>query len=183
MTTLYKNIFYRLSACVLALAFSTFTYSAEKTMKTNFQKVDPLTTQQVMELTVTIGARVVVGESDKGVRQYIPITGGTFTGEDLEGNVFTGEVLAGGADWQLIRPDGVLEVDALYSIKLSSGEVVVVHNQGIVDRGAKTPYIRTVPSFQAPKGTFDWLNKKIFLGTITPAADGSFVTIRVFTVL
>ncbi|MGH1472595.1 MAG: DUF3237 family protein [Cellvibrionaceae bacterium] len=157
----------------------------EKIMDKN---VKPLTTQLVMELKVTIGKTVVVGESDNGSRQYIPITGGEFFGADIAGEKISGEVLAGGADWQLKRPDGVLEVDALYSIKTSDGAVIVVHNQGIIvlpeakDGKSGFPYIRTAPTFHAPKGKYDWLNKKVFVGTITPAADGSFVTIRVFVV-
>ncbi|MGI1677626.1 MAG: DUF3237 family protein [Cellvibrionaceae bacterium] len=159
--------------------------AVEKIMDEN---VKSLTTQFVMELKVNIGSRVVVGESDNGKRQYIPITGGDFVGSLVDEANISGEVLAGGADWQLIRPDGVLEVDALYSIKTSDGAIIVVRNQGIISRPETVegkpglPYVRTVPTFHAPKGKYDWLNKRVFVGTITPAADGSFVTIRVFVV-
>ncbi len=159
--------------------------AAEKTMDST---IKPLTTQFLIELKVNIGSTVVVGESDNGRRQYIPITGGDFFGTDIGGDKISGEVLAGGADWQLVRPDGVLEVDALYTIKTSDGAVIIVHNQGIISRPetadgkAAFPYVRTAPTFHAPKGKYDWLNKKIFVGTITPAADLSFVTIRVFVV-
>lgn len=144
--------------------------------------VPALTTELVMELTVNISARVEVGKSDLGNRAYIPITGGHFEGAGIKG-----EVLAGGADWQLTRPDGVMEVNALYSIKTADGAVIVVHNTGIVVRSAAgdkpaLPYVRTVPVFHAPEGQYDWLNKKIFTGTITPARDGSHVVIRVFQV-
>ena len=36
-----------------------------------------------------------------------------------------GLVLAGGADWQTSRPDGVTEVDALYSMKCDDGTVII----------------------------------------------------------
>lgn len=96
-----------------------------------------------------------------------------------------GDVLPGGADWQLRRPDGVLEIDALYSVKTEDGDNIIVHNRGIsvgdVDR-ADIRYVRTAPRFHAPAGKYDWLNQRIFVGTITPASDGSSVTIRVFVI-
>jgi len=163
--------------------FSASNTTADSAMNWTKPDVPALTTELVMELTVNIGQRVVVGKSDLGDRAYIPITGGNFAGQGIKG-----EVLPGGADWQLTRPDGVLEVDALYSIKTDDGSVIVVHNKGLVSREAATDdkpaaiYVRTTPTFQAPVGKYDWLNKRVFTGTITPARDGSHVVIRVFRV-
>ncbi len=135
------------------------------------------TTALALELYVTLSPAVVVGESDDGTRQHIPITGGRFRGENIRG-----EVMAGGADWQVVRPDGVVEVNALYSIKTDDGVVIVVDNRGIIDRNANPPYIRTVPRFHAPKGKYDWLNKTAFIGTISPPPGGGAVIIRAFKV-
>lgn len=140
-------------------------------------KIEALKTEPVMELKVMIGSRVNIGESDKGRRQYIPITGGSFNGKGIKG-----EVLAGGADWQLVRPDGVLEVKAIYSIKTDDGSVIAVDNRGLVDMSASPRYVRTAPTFQAPKGKYEWLNRRVFVGSITPSPQGDFVTIRVFQV-
>ncbi len=147
----------------------------ENTWESN--NIAPLSTEPVMELKVLIGSRVSIGESDKGTRQYIPITGGSFNGKEIKG-----EVLAGGADWQLVRPDGVLEVKAIYSIKTDDGAVIAVDNRGLVDVSASSRYVRTAPTFQAPKGKYEWLNRRVFVGTITPSPKGDFVTIRVFLV-
>lgn len=94
-----------------------------------------------------------------------------------------GEVLAGGADWQLFRPDGVMEVKAIYAIKTDDGQVITVDNRGVIDTSKESPYVRTVPRFQAPKGKYEWLNRRIFTGTITPAPEGGAVIIRVFQIL
>ena len=136
----------------------------------------PLTTELVMELKVNIGAPVTIGESDMGTRRFIPITGGEFVGKNIRG-----EVIPGGADWQLTRPDGITEVKAIYAIKTQDGAVIEVDNRGLVDRSDNSTYVRTVPTFKAPVGTYDWLNKRIFTGTITPGR--GFVTIRVFLLL
>lgn len=142
--------------------------------------VTPPTTELAIELYVEIAPAVSVGESDAGVRQFIPITGGRFRGEGIRG-----EVMAGGADWQLVRPDGVVEVNALYSIRTDDGAVIVVDNRGIIVRPTgegDAGYISTNPRFHAPKGEYDWLNRTNFVGTITGAPGGGAVIIRAFRV-
>ena len=133
----------------------------------------------VMELFVTISAPVTVGPSDHGIRRFIPITGGRFSGAGMKG-----EVLAGGADWQLGRADGVAEVNAIYSIKTEDGAVIEVENSGLIaPANAGVGYARTSPRFHAPMGKYDWLNRILFIGTIAPATENGAVIIRVFKVL
>ena len=141
--------------------------------------VTPPGTELALELYVAISPAVTVGPSDGGVRRFIPITGGRFSGDGIEG-----EVLAGGADWQLTRPGGVTEVLALYSIRTDDGADIVVDNRGIIVPAAGgIGYARTNPRFHAPQGKYDWLNKTVFVGTITPSPQGGAVIIRVFRVL
>src|SRR5690606_17166604 len=119
--------------------------------------------------------------SDHGTRQFIPITGGRFVGA----NGLRGEVMAGGADWQLRRPDGVTEVLAIYSIRTDDGAVIEVDNRGIIVPPAAPggrAFIATTPRFHAPQGPYEWLNKTAFVGTITPNPAGGAVIIRVFKV-
>jgi hypothetical protein len=138
--------------------------------------VTPLQTEFTYEALVNIAPAVEVGPSSRGTRRYIPITGGTFHGPRIKG-----VVLPGGADWQLERPDGVLEINALYSIKADDGAVIIVHNSGIVvDNGS---YFRTVPQFEAPRGRHDWLNKSVFVGSVAGAPQPGAVVVRVFRVV
>ena len=138
--------------------------------------VSPLQTEFAFEALVEIQPAVEVGPSSRGTRRYIPITGGTFHGPKIKG-----VVLPGGADWQLERPDGVLEIDALYSIKADDGPVIVVRNRGIIAPGGA--YFRTAPQFEAPKGPHDWLNRAIFVGSVAGAPRPGAVVVRVFRVL
>jgi hypothetical protein len=78
--------------------------------------VAPPKTELALEAYVTLSPAVEVGTSDEGTRWFIPITGGRFVGDGIKG-----EVMAGGADWQLVRPDGVLAVHAPYSNKTDDG--------------------------------------------------------------
>ena len=136
-------------------------------------------TELVMELYVTISAAVTVGPSDHGTRRFVPITGGRFSGAGIKG-----EVLAGGADWQVGRADNIVEVNAIYSIKADDGAVIEVENRGIIaPTNGGIGYARTNPRFHAPRGKYDWLNKTLFVGTIAPAAESGAVIIRVFKVL
>lgn len=82
-------------------------------------------THEILSLVVTLESTVEIGDSDTGIRRYVPITGGYFKGKTMSGTV-----LPGGADWQLQRPDGVLEIDALYSIKTDDGQTIIIHNSG-----------------------------------------------------
>ncbi|MBX3481430.1 MAG: DUF3237 family protein [Caulobacter sp.] len=139
---------------------------------------DPTLTH-VFTLTVAIGRPVDHGETGAGRRRVIPITGGTFEGPDIRG-----EVLAGGADWQLTRPDGVTEVEAIYDIRTDDGAVIHVVNRGIVAPAeGGPPYVRTAPRFDAPRGRYDWLNRCLFAGTLKVAnAERTAVEIGVWRI-
>ena len=140
-----------------------------------------LTTELVLELRAEISPPVQVGDSDAGNRQFIPITGGYFVGDGIRGTV-----LPGGADWQLLRADGVRELVAIYAIQTDDGATITVENRGISvpagnDGGER--YVRSTPRFHAPAGKYEWLNEGIFVGSVTGVPDGGAVIIRVFRVL
>jgi hypothetical protein len=144
------------------------------------EDIVPLTTELVLELRAEISPPVQVGESDAGHRQFIPITGGYFVGDGIRGTV-----LPGGADWQLLRADGVRELVAIYAIQTDDGATITVENRGISvppgqDGGER--YVRSTPRFHAPAGKYEWLNEGIFVGSVTGVPDGSAVIIRVFRV-
>lgn len=138
--------------------------------------VAPLQTEFVYEAVVEIGQLVDVGATPHGHRRYIPITGGTFEGARIRGTV-----LPGGADWQTSRPDGVSEVDALYSIRADDGTVIIVRNCGVITAGGA--YMRTAPRFEAPAGPHAWLNEAQFVGSVAGGPRPGTVIIRVFRVL
>jgi Protein of unknown function (DUF3237) len=60
-------------------------------------------------------------------RRYVAFDGGTFEGRDG----LAGAVLGGGVDWQTVRPDGVLEIDAHYTLQTESDEAIEVRSQGV----------------------------------------------------
>ncbi len=146
-------------------------------------------TEFVYESKVLIDReRISIDKSKYGGRNIVWITGGTFKGPNMEGTV-----IPGGADWQLVRPDGVTELDARYTLKTNDGVIVYVNNRVLSrpDPASKDPaspgqYRRCVLSFEAPLGSkYEWLNKFVFLGTLTSATTDTeaAVIIRVWKLL
>ncbi len=114
------------------------------------------------EAEVDIAPRQSLGASALGERFIVPILGGHFDGPKLRGRV-----LAGGADRQLLRPDGVKELDALYEMQTDDGTVITVHNRVIIDDSVLPErYARSVVQLRAPAGAHEWLNRRIFVGTL-----------------
>jgi len=142
----------------------------------------PLQTEYVFEARVTCDPLVVVGPSKKGKRQLIPITGGEFEGPSIKGTV-----LPGGADWQLVRPDGVVEIEARYTIRTYDDVNISVVNRGIAlyPPAFDTVYVRTTPEFEAPSDSaYAWLNKSIFVGTVQAIGKQPLIVLaKVFRVM
>lgn len=121
-------------------------------------------TEFMFEAKVKIGNMINVGESKRGVRRVIPITGGTFNGPKIKG-----EVLPGGEDWQLVRPDGDTELYARYLLKTHDGHVIQIINQVLMHMGTPNEgfYCRSVIDLEAPVDShYDYLNHSIFIGTL-----------------
>jgi Protein of unknown function (DUF3237) len=121
---------------------------------------------------VRVAPPLELGETPHGRRRMVPILGGTF-----EGPAIRGEVLAGGADWQVLRPDGVTELTARYVMRAEDGAMIAVTNRGLRHAPPETMarllagelvesaqvYFRATPSFSTASSRHAWLNRAIFL--------------------
>lgn len=128
----------------------------------------------LFKAAITLAAVQELGTGPLGRRRIIPITGGRFEGERL-----SGRVLPGGADWQVIRPDGVADLDARYTIETHDGALIYVRNKGyrhgpedVIRRLAageavdpKLYYMRTTPWFETGDARYAWLNRIVCVGT------------------
>lgn len=142
---------------IAACSFATL-HSQESAPK----QVDGPRMEFVYEETVTLGASLHPGATPFGERNIVPITGGTFTGPRLKG-----KILPGGWDWQL-STKGCFLIQANYMIQTDDGVIINVDNRGRVcsKPGAKPAPIFTTPVFEAPLGSYDWLNGGAYVGTI-----------------
>jgi hypothetical protein len=117
-----------------------------------------------------------VGETGKGIRKVVPITGGTFEGPNIKG-----QVVAGGYDWQLLRADSVVEIDARYLLQTDDDDLITITNTGlrhgppeVMQRLAKGEevdaseyYFRSIPLFETGNPKYAWLMNSVFIATGT----------------
>jgi hypothetical protein len=128
----------------------------------------------LMDLAVDVGEVVSMGAAPLGERRVVNILGGTFEGPRLRGRV-----LPGGADWQIVRRDGVLDIDARYALQEEAGAVVRVVSQGYrhgssevlaaLTRGEPVDparyFFRTIMRFETGAPDLEWLNRTIAVAT------------------
>jgi hypothetical protein len=115
------------------------------------------------------------GETPYGERRVVDILGGRVEGPRLKGRILPG------ADWQIVRADGVTDLKARYGIESDRGTRILVRSDGLrhgppeviaaLARGeAVDPtryYFRTVMRFETADPTLAWLNRTLALGTGT----------------
>jgi hypothetical protein len=133
-----------------------------------------LQTRYVFTITAHIGGVTSAGEIGHGVRRIIPVVGG-----EVRGAGINGKVCAFGADFQIIRPSELIELEAKYAFETDDGAVVYVENKGIrfgpvellqqLKRGEpvdpKLIYFRTVPRFETGSEKYRWLMQNLFVGS------------------
>jgi hypothetical protein len=125
------------------------------------------------EMYATLGPPTEVGKLANGlVRRIIPVTGGTFEGPGIKGTV-----VAGGADWQIVTPDGIAVLDARYTLQTEQGHSIYISNRGIrhgkpevVKRLAAGEevdpseyYMRTCAEMEASAPELDWVRRSVFV--------------------
>ena len=128
----------------------------------------------LLKAEIALEAPLELGDTPLVRRRIIGIRGGRFSGERL-----SGRVLAGGADWQVIRADGVADLDARYTLETSDGALIYVRNRGYrhgppevlkrmslgEDVDPSLYYMRTTPSFETGDQRYAWLNRMVCVAT------------------
>jgi hypothetical protein len=125
------------------------------------------------EALIDVGERQDLGPGPLGGRAIVPILGGMFRGGPgmaADQAAFNGVVEAGGADRQLLRIDGAKELDALYEMRVTDGSLLTVRNGVIIDDTVEGPrYALSRIHVTAPNGCWDWLNRRLIVGTLQSA--------------
>lgn len=119
----------------------------------------------MLELKVRVAQGYSVGKTVAGDRFVIPIIGGTFEGPEIKG-----EVLSGGADYQLINTDkGRTDLEAIYCIRTDDGVNIHVRNRGLI----AGDYFYCSPQFEAPLDSkYAWINNNIYVCRPTGFGEG-----------
>jgi hypothetical protein len=129
-----------------------------------------LASELLVEITSGWGAAHAVGATPNGDRRIRYLDGGTFRGPRLEG-----EVLPGGGDWVLLRPDGTRTLDVRATLRTDDGHLIYLVSRGIFDVAPATferllageevdpseYYLRLTPVFETASEPYGWLNRLV----------------------
>lgn len=145
-----------------------------------------LEAELVLELKVELGPTQEVGNTPTGFLRLIPITGGTFSGPNIQGSI-----LSGGYDWNTARHDHTAHAFAKYALLTDDGVVISVENEGVIpsesqpsqtnqtnqiSHSSHSSLIKTTTRFEVEDGKYDWLRSGVFVGSLEVGAGTSAIT-------
>jgi hypothetical protein len=128
---------------------------------------------RVFRLEATVGEPLELGDIARGKRRIVPLTGGTFTGPELNGTLLPGS----SADWQIVLPDGTALGDIRYTLQTDNGDLLYVQSRGVrhgsadvlarlargEDVDASEYTFRTSTQIETAAAGLEWLNKGVFI--------------------
>jgi hypothetical protein len=132
-----------------------------------------LSEKPIFVVTSTLAGIQKLGSTPYGERRIINILGGTVQGPRL-----TGTILPGGADWQIVRADGVVHLTARYTVQTEGGRHILVNSEGyrhgppeVMERLARDEtvdpslyYFRAFMRFETADPGAAWLNRILAVG-------------------
>lgn len=128
---------------------------------------------RILRLEASLGEVLELGEVADGRRRIVPLTGGTFTGSELNGTLLPGA----SADWQIVRADGTTLGDVRCALRTDRGDLLYLRSQGVRHGSAEVlarlgrgedvdagEYVfRTSVQIETAAPDLDWLNKGVFV--------------------
>jgi hypothetical protein len=132
-----------------------------------------LKSELLCELKAELDAPQLIGTTPAGGRRVLYVKSGTFDGPRLKG-----EVLPGGGDWTLERPDGTIQLDVRITLRTEDGALIYVTYRGVLDASQevlrrlrsgepvdpKEYYFRTTPVFETSAEQYRWVNRIVTVG-------------------
>jgi hypothetical protein len=115
---------------------------------------------------------------------------------EIEGPLLNGTAVPhSGGDYAHFRPDDTAVFDARYLLESDDGVTIYMQNKGFLwgrepetmarlrkwafENGEPVPhgeyYLRAQPTFEAPKGKYEWLTRHVFIGVGERKPDGNYV--------
>ena len=128
---------------------------------------------RIYRLEAALGEAVEIGDLGLRRRRILPLTGGTFSGPELNGKLLPGA----SADWQIVLRDGTALGDIRYTLQTNDGDLLYVQSRGVrhgspevlarlargEDVDASEYTFRTSTRIEAAAPALDWLNKGVFI--------------------
>jgi hypothetical protein len=129
---------------------------------------------------------LIVGATPGAYRRVGVVSGGSFEGDRL-----SGEVLDGGSDWQTVRRDGATTLDVRLVLKTTDDALICMTYRGVrygppdvvvrIEKGEVVDptsyYFRINPLFETATAEYDWINRVVAVGIGHRRADGPIYNI------
>ena len=134
------------------------------------------------------------GVTRAGHRRVVAIAGGRVGGLPAGQTRLDAEILPGGADWQVVRPDGTIEIDTRYSARTPAGEHLHFRTAGVrsgppdvlaallrgEDVDPASYYFRVAVYLETSAPRLAFLERSIFIASAVRGADSvSYTAYRV----
>ncbi len=133
-----------------------------------------LQSRHLFDLTIALHPIHEIGATPFGGRRVIPVSGGTFAGERLNGEIMP----HAGSDLLLARADGSFQQDVRLTLRTDDDALILMTYRGVrhgspevnarLARGETVPpsdyYLRTAPFFETSAPKYAWLNTIVSVG-------------------
>jgi hypothetical protein len=128
----------------------------------------------VFTATLRLGAVHDVGDTPLGHRRVLDVTGGTLSGERVQGTILTG-----GREYELALTSGTVEIEELHMVRFADNSVAYLRTCGVTVGGETV----IVPDFEvADSSASAWLNTGTFAGLRTLDTASNTVRLSVYDV-
>ncbi len=147
------------------------------TLDRRVKAIAAIGTAPLFDVVVDLHPRQGFGDGPFGRRVFFGSAGGSFEGPRVRG-----EVLPGGGDWALFRPDGAMTLDVRLTLRTHDGALIHMTYGGRwivpadlradmndpVKRYQVDParyYFRTNPLFETGSSQYAWMNDIVCVGS------------------
>ncbi len=153
--------------------------------------MNELKSRHLFDISIALHPIQVLGKTPAGERRIIPVSGGSFSGDRLRGEILP----HAGSDLLLTRADGSYQQDVRLALRTDDGALILMTYRGVrhsspevaariaagelVD--ASEYYLRTAPFFETGDARYAWLNNIVAVGSGERTPNGA--TYHVFEIL
>lgn len=146
------------------------------TLDSRTKTLGEIKTEHLFDIVVDLNLPLLFGSISGGQRVLYGAAGGTFAGPKVRG-----DVVPGGGDWAIFRPDGSMTLDVRLTLRTHDGALVYMSYGGrwITPPELRTDmadpqkrfqvdparyYFRTNPLFETGAKEYAWMNDIVCIG-------------------
>ena len=150
-----------------------------------------LRSRHLFDISIELHPIQILGKTPAGERRIIPVSGGSFTGERLQGEILP----HAGSDLLLTRTDGSYQQDVRLGLRTNDDALILMTYRGIRHSSPEVAariasgelvdsseyYLRTAPFFETGAPNYAWINSIVAVGIGERTPTGA--TYHVFEIL